>query len=103
MTKVLITERCREEDLPRLPKKMLSGLIRKLELLADDPGYGKPLHGELKGYNSLRLGRYRIIYRYDQQADVVWIIAAGLRKESSKQDIYEKLARLLRSGKIELE
>lgn len=42
-------------------------LKRKLRLalteLLDDPNAGKQLQRELKGYRSLRVGRYRIIYR----------------------------------------
>ncbi len=42
-------------------------LKRKLRLalaeILDDPAVGKQLQRELKGYRSLRVGRYRIIYR----------------------------------------
>ena len=52
----------------------------------EDPNCGKPLKRELDGYWSLRLGRYRIIYRPDENG--AEIVAIGPRKT-----IYEELIR----------
>ncbi len=100
MAQVIVTARCREEDVPQLPKNVLDGFVKKLEMISTDPHCGKPLSGILKRYRSIRLGRYRVIYRYAQESDIAWVVATGIRKEGSKQDIYEKVARLLRSSKI---
>src|SRR5438876_11814683 len=51
-----------------------------------DPACGKPLERELKGYWSLRMGRYRIIYRPDKAG--AEIAAIGPRKT-----IYEETER----------
>jgi len=44
---------------PDLKRKLRFALAEIL----DDPSVGKRLQRELKGYQSLRVGRYRIIYR----------------------------------------
>lgn len=86
-----------------MPKNILTGFINKLEAIAADPEYGKPLWGDLKRYRSLPLGRYRIVYRYVKDTDIAWIMGIGIRKEGSKEDIYTQITKLLRSGKIRLE
>ncbi len=57
-------------------------LKRKLRLalaeLLDDPAVGKQLQRELKGYRSLRVGRYRIIYRAVKLG--IDVIAIGPRR-----------------------
>jgi mRNA interferase RelE/StbE len=103
MTRLRVTTRCRQKDLPLLPSDILADLVKKLDMLISDPNSGKPLGQELRRYRSVRLGRYRIIYRYDPEADVVWVVAVGTRKEGSREDIYRKVVRLLQAGKIELE
>ena len=50
---------------------------------------GKSLKGELKGYWSLRVGEYRIIYTIQRQEVVVEVLRIHHRKE-----VYEKLRRL---------
>ena len=67
---------------PRLKKKVRLALE---EILAD-PHCGKELHKELASYRSLRVGRYRVIYRPNVQG--VEIVAIGPR-----QIIYEEIAR----------
>jgi mRNA interferase RelE/StbE len=102
MAEVKITAWCKEKHVPHLPKNILAGFINKLETIAADPECGKPLWGELKRYRSLPLGRYRIVYRYVKDTDIAWIIGIGIRKEGSKEDIYNQITKLLRSGKIRL-
>ena len=57
--------------------------------LSRDPHVGKPLRGELKGYWSLRVGAYRIIYSILKEEVVVEVLRIHHRKE-----VYEKLRRL---------
>jgi mRNA interferase RelE/StbE len=68
---------------PNLKQKVRAALS---DILAD-PHCGKPLKGELDGLWSLRIGRYRIIYRSDDAG--AEIIAIGPRKtiydETTKQ------------------
>lgn len=75
-----------EEDIPRLPKSVRNLIKRAIEeRLAIDPvGLGKPLRYSLKGHRRLRVGDYRIVYRIDQDEQLVTIVAIKHRK-----DVYE--------------
>lgn len=57
---------------------------------------GKALIGELLGYRSIRsVGqRYRIIYSVDNDKIVVYIVAAGIRKDGDKNNIYNVAIKL---------
>ena len=56
------------------------GLSRKAQARVRDglvsllhrPYQGKPLHGNLKGYYSLRVGKIRIVYRISEEDDFGW-------------------------------
>ena len=71
---------------PNLKKKVRTALN---EILAD-PSSGKTLRRELKGLNSYRVGRLRIIYRIISK-NFLEIIAVGPRKV-----IYEETYRLIK-------
>jgi len=100
MSQIKISARCLSDDLPRLPRDIQEGFFEKIQILAQASFHGKPLHDELKMLRSLPLGRYRIIYYYLRNDDVVWIIATGIRKEGSKEDIYERVTKLFDSGDL---
>jgi mRNA interferase RelE/StbE len=64
------------KDLERLPKAYLAAAAAALRALGPAPLDGKPLAGDLTGLRSLRVGMYRIVYRFDPQSkavDVIWI------------------------------
>jgi mRNA interferase RelE/StbE len=72
-------------------------LTKKIEQLKQEPEkQGKPLSGKLKGYRSVRAvgQRYRIIYRVDKEQIIVIIIGVGMRKDGSKEDIYNYLEKV---------
>ena len=83
--------------------KITDGRIRELILekigeLAEDPEKkGKPLTSDLSGFRSIRAvgQRYRIIYRVDKHEVIVVVIGAGIRKEGSRDDIYNIFKRLV--------
>jgi mRNA-degrading endonuclease RelE of RelBE toxin-antitoxin system len=96
------------KTLRKLPKKVQRGLLEKAdELTQGDPRDAhKPLSGPLQGCYRITYGRYRAIYRIDEQRKAggsllhlkVLFIVAGIRKEHDKNDIYriaEKLMRFL--------
>ena len=64
---------------------------------------GKPLIGELDGYYSVRTvgQRYRIIYAIEQAQVIVMVVALGIRKDGSKQDVYSLAKKLLRLGLLD--
>ena len=71
----------------RLHPQMKRKVRDALNDILRDPNCGKPLERELNGYRSLRIGRYRIVYRPDESGSE--IVAVGPRKT-----IYEDMARL---------
>jgi mRNA interferase RelE/StbE len=69
--------------------------------LASDPELrGKPLDEDLAGYRSVHAvgQRYRIIYRVERAIVTIIVVAAGIRKEGSREDIYRVAEKLLRLG-----
>ena len=76
-------------------------LLERMTALAADPELqGKPLGDDLAGYRSVRaVGlRYGIIYRVERSAVVVMVVAAGIRKQGSREDVYRVAAKLIRLG-----
>ena len=53
--------------------------MAKIQSLSSDPAAGKPLVGPLKGIWSLRVGEYRILYKFDDSS--VTILTINHRKE----------------------
>jgi mRNA interferase RelE/StbE len=65
---------------PRI-KPIVKSHIQKLK---ENPYLGKALEKELSGYYSVRMKRFRVIYKTDHQNHIVQIHYVGHRK-----DIYE--------------
>jgi mRNA interferase RelE/StbE len=76
---------------PQIKRKLRGAL----ESIAADPGRGKPLKEELAGLWSLRVGRFRVIYRVKSPRHVD-VIAFGPRER-----IYEETHRLIATGAAE--
>lgn len=70
------------------------------DLETDPEKQGKAMVGELAGFRSLRAvgQRYRIIYRVEKARIVVLVVAAGLRKDGDRGDIYALAQKLVRLG-----
>ena len=82
-------------------RRIREKLLERMTALAADPELqGKPLGDDLAGYRSIRAvrQRYRIIYRVERSTVVVMVVAAGIRKEGSREDIYRVAAKLIRLG-----
>jgi mRNA-degrading endonuclease RelE of RelBE toxin-antitoxin system len=90
-----------DEDFTQLTEKAEEGILKKLEVLKASPDYGKPLTHEFAGLRRLTYGQYRIVYRYHQQSDTVFVILVPLRKGGDIDDIYSMMHRLLQAGKLE--
>lgn len=81
--------------------RIRAAIVRRIDDLKHDPEkQGKPLHGDLRGYYSVRAAsqRYRIIYQIDRGAVIVCVVALGIRKEGDKGDIYTLAQRLFNKG-----
>ena len=93
----------------RLLKEISDRRIRqkisdRIDKLQESPEMqGKPLIGELDGYYSVRAvgQRYRIIYAIEQSQVTVMVLALGIRKGGSKQDVYALAKKLLRLGLLD--
>ena len=70
-----------EKDLAALPKKDLQRVLRKIELLGENPRPNgcEKLSGQEK--YRVRQGRYRIVYSIQDKELTVWIVRVGHRKE----------------------
>ena len=69
-----------QEDFPLIDARLRTRILKAIEQrLASEPSdYGEPLRDPLKRYWKLRVGDYRIIYRFTGQE--VWIYRIGHRK-----------------------
>ena len=82
-------------------RRVRGKLAETIDSLESDPELrGKPLDDDLAGYRSIRaLGqRYRIIYHAERSTVTVVVVAAGIRKEGCRKDIYRVAAKLIRLG-----
>ncbi len=101
--KILITDTCLAliEKIP--DKKIRRTILNRIEGLSDEPDkQGKMLVKDLSGFRSIHAaGRYRIIYKVDKQTVIIYILAAGIRKQGDKKDIYKIAKKLLDSGLLD--
>jgi mRNA interferase RelE/StbE len=79
-------------------QQQLFDTSKRLE--ADPEKQGRPLREELLGFRSLRVigQRYRLIDSIDTLAGTVHVIAAGIRREGARDDVYLLAQRLVRLG-----
>jgi mRNA interferase RelE/StbE len=79
-------------------QQQLFDTSKRLEVEPDKQG--KPLHESLLGYRSLRAAgqRYRVIYSLDPKTLRVYVVAAGLRRQRARDDIYELAQRMIGLG-----
>jgi len=65
---MIIWTRKAKKDLMKLPKDLQERILKALrELDRFDRGDVKPLVGDMKGYFRLRVGEWRVLFRYKGQ------------------------------------
>lgn len=64
-------------------------LSKLLEILAAGQALGEPLRDSLRGFWKVRIGNYRLVYRYDAKQDLIEIAAVGKREDS---EVYKTAA-----------
>jgi mRNA interferase RelE/StbE len=98
--RVLITDTCLRliEKIP--DKKIQLSILDRIQKLSEEPEeQGKKLVKDLAGFRSVHAaGRYRIIYKTDKRTVIIYVLAAGIRKEGDKKDIYKIAKKLLDAG-----
>jgi mRNA interferase RelE/StbE len=98
---IVITSAARQMLKHISDRRVRERLRDAIDRLVEDPELrGKPLGDDLAGYRSVRAvgQRYRIIYRVERTAVTVVVVAVGIRKEGSREDIYALAKRLFRLG-----
>ncbi len=78
------------ESIRHLHPSVKQAIREAIRGLSADPVRGHPLTLELTGFRSLRVSRYRVIYRFDEAARAVEVHLVVPRK-----DIYEVFRELL--------
>ncbi|MEN6459224.1 MAG: hypothetical protein ABFC63_09865 [Thermoguttaceae bacterium] len=99
-----------KESLKSLPPKVQHGLLEKADELAqsgsDPRGFCKPLTGPLQNYYRIVYSRYRAIFTVEEEVLAsgdkllqltVIFVAAGIRKEFDKRDVYRVAQKLIES------
>ncbi len=71
-------------NLEKIAKLEKNKIFKGIELLKENPDLGKQLVGPLKGLRSLRIGKYRVIYKKENQIIAIIILAIGHRKDVYK-------------------
>lgn len=96
-----------KESLKKLPKKVRKGLLDKADKLTtcgDPRKCCKALTGPLQGYYRIVYSRYRAIFAVDEEPLAngdsllhlkVVFIAAGIRKELDRNDVYRVARKLV--------
>ena len=98
---LILTPRARGMLKAITDRRIREKLATVIDSLESDPELrGKPLDDDLAGYRSIRAAgqRYRIIYRVERSIVTVVVVAAGIRKEGSREDIYRVAEKLIRLG-----
>jgi mRNA interferase RelE/StbE len=97
--RILITDTCLTLIERISDKKTQRTILKRIERLAEEPDkQGKILVKELSGFRSIHAaGRYRIIYKVDKNTVIIYMLAAGIRKQGDKKDIYQITKKLLKA------
>ncbi len=66
--------------LKKLDKETNKKLIKKFRSLEENPELGKPLTGNLAGLWSLRVGKFRAIYKIQRNELIILVLDIGHRK-----------------------
>ncbi|MCK4681847.1 type II toxin-antitoxin system RelE/ParE family toxin [Candidatus Bipolaricaulota bacterium] len=81
-------------------RRIRNMIARRIDELTEEPAKkGKALVAELTGFRSLRIARYRVLYKVEKKR--VIIVAVGIRREGDTKDIYARAKKLLRLKLIE--
>ncbi|MDQ3706116.1 MAG: type II toxin-antitoxin system RelE/ParE family toxin [Chloroflexota bacterium] len=85
-------------------RRIVKKIVETIDRLKYEPEkQGTPLVDDLIGYRKVRAvgQRYRVIYTIEEDVVTVFVVAVGLRKEGSKDDVYALAKKLLRRGLLE--
>ena len=73
-----------KKDLKKIPAVVKKRVIHALELLKENPLIGIPLSGEFKTFRKIRLGDYRIVYKYYPKDKIIVVSRIKSRQSAYK-------------------
>lgn len=68
-----------EKDLPNLDNRLTKIIKKRLLKLEETPFIGKPLNGTLSNCYSLKISKFRVVYKVFKNKLLVLVIAIGKR------------------------
>ena len=74
-------KRSAAKALAALPMADRLRMVAAIDRLCETPTAGSALKGEFEGLRRLRVGRYRVVYEWQQQQLVVLVVRIGHRKD----------------------
>ena len=88
-------------DIKSLPRNVQNSLKKEFQKLISDPiAQSLELREPLQGWRSYHWRNYRVIFNVFEGEEVIAVVAVGKRLPQSKTDVYRKLERLVREGKL---
>jgi mRNA-degrading endonuclease RelE of RelBE toxin-antitoxin system len=90
--RLIYSATCRKQ-IRALPPQIKPVIKSRIEEIAGNPLIGKFLERELSGYLSLRVNRYRVIYKVHESDGVVEVHFVGRRR-----NVYELFGEYLRTS-----
>ncbi|PIV37523.1 type II toxin-antitoxin system mRNA interferase toxin, RelE/StbE family [Candidatus Roizmanbacteria bacterium CG02_land_8_20_14_3_00_36_15] len=69
-----------EKELNKIPLPYYDWIVKRIGSLASNPFIGKKLAGEFKGYYSIRVWPYRIIYVIFKKWLIIYIVSISHRQ-----------------------
>ena len=83
-----------DEDISKLDKKVKRIIEKKIETLIEAPLRGLPLRGNLAGCYKLKISKYRIIYKINNDKLLILILTIGKRENLIVYKIAESRLKL---------
>lgn len=80
----LVLEKAAKKRFLKLPVKIHQRILDNLELIRINPLIGPKLQGELSSYHKLRIGDYRIVYKFNSKINLVEVV-----KIEHRQGVYK--------------
>ena len=74
-------KRSAAKALQALPREDRMRVVAAIDKLCDTPAAGSALKGEFEGLRRLRVGRYRVVYEWQQQQLLVLVVRVGHRRD----------------------
>lgn len=82
--KDLVIQKSARKQLLKLPISIHKKIVKSLDNIQNNPIAAPKLQGKLKNYHKLRVGDYRIVYKFDSNKSVVEVV-----KIEHRQGVYK--------------